>query len=84
MEGTVVSLNGSASYDRNGDGITYQWRQVSGPSATLIGPNVAQPAIVAPSGLSADVVLEFELIVGDGAVLSAPDAVRVTVRRSGG
>ena len=32
MKAVLVTLNGAASWDRNGDAVTYQWRQVAGPS----------------------------------------------------
>jgi len=36
---TRIYLNGSASYDPNGDSLSYSWTQVSGPQATLENPS---------------------------------------------
>ncbi|HEX3747515.1 MAG TPA: OmpA family protein [Bryobacteraceae bacterium] len=38
---TVVTLNGSASYDPLGEALTYQWTQVSGPTVTINSGNQA-------------------------------------------
>ena len=79
-ERAVVTLDGRASRDRMGGAITYQWRQVAGPAVTLENPTSPQPAFTAPDSLATDATLEFELLVGDGALTSVPDAVRVIVK----
>jgi LmbE family N-acetylglucosaminyl deacetylase len=79
-EGVMVTLNGTASFDPDGTALTYSWRQVSGPSVTLSNPTLAQPTYISPSGLAADVMLEFELVVSDGALTTVPDGVRVLAR----
>ncbi|HJR59544.1 MAG TPA: PIG-L family deacetylase [Vicinamibacterales bacterium] len=80
--GVLVTLNASASWDRNGDTVTYQWRQVGGPAVALSNTDSPHAGFVAPAGLPADTVLEFELVVSDGVLSSVPDAVRVIVRGS--
>lgn len=78
-QGTLVQLNGSASSDPEGAELMYTWRQVGGPAVTLSSTNEPQPLFVAPSGLSANTVLSFELIVNDGQANSAPSVSNVTV-----
>jgi LmbE family N-acetylglucosaminyl deacetylase len=79
-EGFIVTLDGSASWDRNGNTVTYQWRQVLGPTVALSSATASRPTFFAPTGLAVDTALEFELVVSDGALSSVPDGVRVVVR----
>ena len=60
--------------------VTYQWRQVLGPAVTLSSLTASRPTFVAPTGLSVDTTLEFELVVSDGTLASVPDGVRIIVR----
>ena len=83
-EGAVVSLDGSGSGDPNGDALSYQWSQTGGPAVTLSDTTAVVPSFTAPSGLSADATLIFSLVVNDGQVSSAADAVTVTVQAAGG
>ena len=85
--GTVVTLDGSGSFDPDGNAIvSYQWTQVAGPVVTLIpGPSVAKPSFTAPAAAS---TLIFKLRVADDKEASAftvgldsapADTVAVTV-----
>lgn len=71
---TIVQLNGSKSYDLDGDPLTYQWRFLSipaGSTATLSDPTSATPSFVA------DVQGDYlaELTVRDASSASDPDTV---------
>ena len=79
-EGTLVRLDGSASFDRNGDPVTYQWRQVAGPAVLLSSLTAAQPTFTAPSGFGSEQILAFELVVSDGTLTTLPDQVSVIVQ----
>jgi hypothetical protein len=79
-EGDRVRLNGSGSFDADGNPLSYAWSQVDGPeSVPLEGAATVQAQFQAPEpGIYA-----FELVVHDGEVASGPDAVIVTVASSG-
>ena len=47
--GTEVVLDGTGSSDPDGDTLSYAWRQVSGPSVTLVGADTAQPRFTYPA-----------------------------------
>ena len=75
-----VALDGTASYDPDGDGtLTYQWRQLSGPTVTLAGTNTATPLV---SGFRPNTTVQkcvFQLVVSDGSLTSAPSSMTITV-----
>jgi len=64
-EGAVVTLDGFASNDADGDVLAYLWVQTSGPSVTLSDPSCAQPTFTAPQ-VDSTTSLTFELTVTDG------------------
>jgi PKD domain len=76
--GTLVQLNGSASYDLAGLPITYQWSFVSKPAgsnATLTGPTTATPSFVAD--VAGDYTLQ--LVVTDSlGTASSPAQVTIS------
>jgi len=57
----TVQLDGSASYDPDGDPITFQWIQEAGPQVTLTGATTSQPTFPAASGQT----YTFRLVVKD-------------------
>jgi len=73
--GEVVDLNGEESSGESG-GLVYAWTQVGGIPVTLSGGTTDSPSFVAPPYRT---VLRFSLTVADGAVVSEPDYVTVTV-----
>lgn len=67
-DGATVMLDGSASYDPDGDPLTYKWTWLGG---SVEGPN---PIITVPLGTTT-----VTLTVDDGKGLSSSDTVNITV-----
>jgi len=76
-EGQTVTLDGSGSYDPDGESVTYQWTAPEG--ITLSSANVEQPTFAAPEVIE-NTDFAFTLVVNDGIEDSDPDEVTVTVR----
>ncbi|MCR9245969.1 MAG: tandem-95 repeat protein [bacterium] len=77
-EGGVAVLDGTASTDPEGQGLTYSWRQISGTPVTIVNPDSATASFTVPEGLS-NSFARFELTVSDG-TSSSTDIVRVGMR----
>ncbi|TAJ96319.1 MAG: hypothetical protein EPO39_20255, partial [Candidatus Manganitrophaceae bacterium] len=76
QKGNVVTLDGSGSFDPDGDALTYTWSFVSipaGSGATLTNPATISPTFTADR--SGDYVIR--LIVNDGLADSPPDSLVV-------
>ena len=78
-EGSVVTLDASASYDTD-DGIaSYSWVQTGGAEVTLSNPHAIKPTFTTPDvGMAGD-VLTFELTVTDRGGLQATDSVVIDI-----
>ena len=73
--GAEVVLDGSDSFDPDGDSLTYSWEQMSGPAVVLTNPNQAAATFTAPA-IQADTTLVFRLTVNDG---KAPSQDQVSI-----
>ncbi len=76
--GDLVELDGTNSYDPEGESLTYSWSIQAGPEVTFDDPTSPTPSFVAPSQ-SGSYVLTLGLVVNDGIVNSDVDKLVVSV-----
>ena len=75
--GSLITLNGSASSDANGDPVTYSWSLLSKPTGSTAV--LANPTSISPTfTVDRDGDYIVQLIVHDGTVSSAPDSVIIS------
>jgi hypothetical protein len=78
--GAVVTLNGTASSDEDGDRLSFVWRQVGGtPMVDLTGTFAAIAHFTAPANITNATTLTFSLTVTDGFAASV-DQVEITIQ----
>jgi RHS repeat-associated protein len=77
---TLITLDGSGSFDVDGDTLTYQWSLTApvGSSATLSSTTVIRPTFT----IDKTGTYTAQLIVNDGTVNSAPDTVVISTTNS--
>ncbi len=75
----TANLAGNGS-DPDGDSITFEWSQISGPTVSLSNNTVSTPII---SGLTAGNTYTFKLTISDG-TLNNSDEVTITTTSSNG
>ncbi len=75
LVGQTDMLDGSASYDPDGDPLRFAWSQTRGPSVVLSNPSSAKPTFIPMVAA----IYAFQLIVSDGQVQSSPDPVQITI-----
>jgi hypothetical protein len=76
LDPTLVELDGSNSFDPNGDPLSYTWSQTEGSEAPLSDTHAVRPTFLERRWGQ----YGFRLVVNDGRVDSHPDAVLVTIR----
>ena len=69
-ENCLVALDGSASYDEDGDSLAYSWVQLAGPLVMLDLTDPVRPTFVSPFVGPAGETFSFELTVDDGLATS--------------
>ena len=83
-EGSIVALNAMASTDVDGDGLFFEWTQVSGPTVSMDNPGSPTPFFTAPKVTpNSNTLLEFEVLVSDMDTLypkSSSDRILVHIR----
>ena len=77
-EGALVTLDGSLSFDPDGNQLTYKWTVPSG--ITLSSSTVSRPTFIAPE-VAVNTSYTLTLSVKDGLVDSPADQVIITVRQ---
>lgn len=75
VEGSSVSLDGSLSFDPDGDALSYSWQALDG--IVLFNPNSMRPSFILPQ-VTENNTYRFTLVVNDGAVNSETDTVVIT------
>jgi hypothetical protein len=72
----IITLDGSKSYDPDGDALTYQWVQEVGPAVTLSAPTASQTTFTAVQGQR----YTFRLTVKDSLGAQASARTNVTTQ----
>lgn len=73
-----VTLDGSQSSDPNGDVLSFQWTQVTGPAVTLNNATSTIATFISPF-VESDTLLQFQLTVSDPGGLADSAVINITV-----
>jgi hypothetical protein len=77
--GAIVTLDGTGSFDREGEPLAYSWTQTSGPEVTLNGTTSVRPTFTSPDDVRDNTTLIFSLEVNNGRRGSDADTVSIIV-----
>lgn len=78
--GSMITLDGSASYDDEGDGLTYHWKLLNQPANSSIELTAADSALQQPTYYPTEAgQYTFSLLVSDWTSMSHTDTVTVTI-----
>jgi hypothetical protein len=78
-EGSNACLDGSTTYDPEGDALTYGWEQIDGPTVSLTNADTSQPCFDTPDVGPGGGVAHFKLTVSDGHNPSSTATVEVDI-----
>jgi hypothetical protein len=82
-EGGTVTLNGSQSFSRGYEIVSYEWKQISGPQVVLSHPTASQTTFIAPAVEAYMTEMIFRLRVEDSGGQCDLSTVIVSVRDNG-
>jgi len=75
-EESIVSLDGSQSWDPNGNSLKYLWTAPNG--ITLSSATESKPTFIAPE-VKKDTTITFSLVVNNGIINSSPTKINVVI-----
>ncbi len=79
---TLVTLDGSSSFDPDGDSVNFVWTQMSGPLVTLNLADPVRPTFLAPTVASEGAIITFSLVVSDGSLNSESSIVNINIKNT--
>jgi hypothetical protein len=79
-EDVTACLDGSGSYDPEGDTLLFAWVQLDGPSVVLDNPNASGPCFSTPDVGPGGATLHFQLTVTDSHNLPSTNSAIVAVK----